>query len=310
MTVTKRIWKKRNIRDIWTAEEFLEAVSYCNNDLLLLAMHIAFACTLRLGEILGLRWEDIYPDGNKEEPEKPYLTVKCELQRVNREVMQKLYSKSIVLTFPPTIKGGTTQLVLKTPKTDSSIRKVYLPVSLVDMFCKRYAQIEEDKNIFGKDYTDYKLVFCNNVGRPIESSIIEKDFRDLIQKNNLKPVVFHSLRHTSITYKLKLTGGDMKAVQGDSGHSGLKMIEDVYSHILDKDRAKTAEIFKEHFYKSNRETLSDREDFVESNDIENANQNNNSELQKELKHILSDDNMLSLLESLLKEQRRNTGYLS
>ena len=102
----------------------------------------------------------------------------------------------------------------------------------------------------------------------------------------------------------------MKAVQGDSGHSGLKMIEDVYSHILDKDRAKTAEIFEEHFYKSNREILSDREDFAESNDIENTNQNNNSELQKELKHILSDDNMLSLLESLLKEQRRNTGYLS
>ena len=58
----------------------------------------------------------------------------------------------------------------------------------------------------------------------------------------------------------------MKAVQGDSGHSGLKMIEDVYSHIPDKDRAKTAEIFEEHFYKSNRETLSDREDFAESNE--------------------------------------------
>ena len=29
----------------------------------------------------------------------------------------------------------------------------------------------------------------------------------------------------NITYKLKLTGGDMKAVQGDSGHAGLKMRE-------------------------------------------------------------------------------------
>ena len=30
-------------------------------------------------------------------------------------------------------------------------------------------------------------------------------------------VVFHSFRHSSITYKLKLNGGDIKAVQGDSG---------------------------------------------------------------------------------------------
>jgi len=43
--------------------------------------------------------------------------------------------------------------------------------------------------------------------------------KDLIADNDLPPVVFHSLRHSSITYKLKLNGGDIKAVQGDSGHS-------------------------------------------------------------------------------------------
>lgn len=43
-------------------------------------------------------------------------------------------------------------------------------------------------------------------------------------------VVFHSLCHSSITYKLKLNGGDVKAVQGDSGHSQTSMVTDVYSH--------------------------------------------------------------------------------
>ena len=37
-------------------------------------------------------------------------------------------------------------------------------------------------------------------------------------------VVFHSLRHTSVTYKLKLNGGDVKAVQGDSGHAQVDMV--------------------------------------------------------------------------------------
>ena len=41
----------------------------------------------------------------------------------------------------------------------------------------------------------------------------------MIQEHDLPKVVFHSLRHSSITYKLKLNGGDIKAVQGDFGHA-------------------------------------------------------------------------------------------
>jgi hypothetical protein len=43
-----------------------------------------------------------------------------------------------------------------------------------------------------------------------------------------------------VTYKLKLNGGDIKAVQGDSGHAQVNMVTDVYSHILDDDRKKNA----------------------------------------------------------------------
>ncbi len=56
------------------------------------------------------------------------------------------------------------------------------------------------------------------------------------------------MRHSSITYKLKLNGGDMKSVQGDSGHAQMRMIEDVYSHILDEDRATNAQRFEAEFY--------------------------------------------------------------
>ena len=66
-------------------------------------------------------------------------------------------------------------------------------------------------------------------------------FNKLIEENGLPKVVFHSLRHSSITYKLKLNGGDMKSVQGDSGHAQVKMVADVYSHIIDDDRRLNAE---------------------------------------------------------------------
>ena len=69
-----------------------------------------------------------------------------------------------------------------------------------------------------------------------------------IQKNELPKVVFHSLCHSSITYKLKLNGGDIKAVQGDSGHAQAQMVTDQYSHILDDDRMHNADLFGQAFY--------------------------------------------------------------
>ena len=53
---------------------------------------------------------------------------------------------------------------------------------------------------------------------------------------------------SSVTYKLKLNGGDVKAVQGDSGHAQVSMVTDVYSHIIDEDRKQNAILFEEEFY--------------------------------------------------------------
>ena len=85
-------------------------------------------------------------------------------------------------------------------------------------------------------------------GHPTDSAAIHNDLKKLIQEYDLPPVVFHSLRHTSVTYKLKLNDGDIKAVQGDSGHAQVNMVTDVYSHILDDDRKKNAELFEDAFY--------------------------------------------------------------
>ena len=38
------------------------------------------------------------------------------------------------------------------------------------------------------------------------------------------------------------------SIQGDSGHAQVNMVTDVYSHILDDDRRKNAELFEEAFY--------------------------------------------------------------
>ena len=83
---------------------------------------------------------------------------------------------------------------------------------------------------------------------PTGGSVLRKKFKKLIEEKGLPDVVFHSLRQTSVTYTLKLNGGDVKAVQGDSGHAQVDMVTNVYSHIIDEDRKKNAQLFEEAFY--------------------------------------------------------------
>ena len=87
-----------------------------------------------------------------------------------------------------------------------------------------------------------------NNGRPCEGRVLLKAFEALREKAKLPNVVFHSLRHSSTTYKLKLNHGDLKATQGDTGHSQIDMITDIYAHILDEDRKVNATKFETAFY--------------------------------------------------------------
>ena len=82
---------------------------------------------------------------------------------------------------------------------------------------------------------------------------VERVSRNAVDEQGLPDVVFRSLRHTSVTYKLKLSGGDIKAVQGDSGHAQADMVTAGYGHIIDEDRRKNAQRMEDAFY--NRENL-------------------------------------------------------
>ena len=62
----------------------------------------------------------------------------------------------------------------------------------------------------GWQYLKNALVFCYPNGIPMEERYIRRRFNKLIEDKGLPKVVFHSLRHSSITYKLKMTGGDIK----------------------------------------------------------------------------------------------------
>lgn len=143
-------------------------------------------------------------------------------------------------------KKQSITLVLKKPKTAISTRKIFLPKTVAEMLVDWKREQDFTKEALGSEYADFDLVMANGLGMPTEQSRITALFAELIKKNDLPKVVFHSLRHSSITYKLKLNGGDIKSVQGDSGHA--QMVTDQYSHILDNDRKTNAALFEKAFY--------------------------------------------------------------
>ena len=99
-------------------------------------------------------------------------------------------------------------------------------------------------------------LFINKESQRVSKAALkELDAKDVLlvfpeksKKNKTVRVLKTPKTDSSGTYKLKLNGGDIKAVQGDSGHAQVSMVTDVYSHILDDDRKKNAELFEEAFY--------------------------------------------------------------
>ena len=72
---------------------------------------------------------------------------------------------------------------------------------------------------------------CPN-GQAVEPVLIRKKFLKWQDAHPEFPrIVFHGLRHSSATYQLMISGGDVKAVQGTTGHASADMLVNTYAHI-------------------------------------------------------------------------------
>ena len=235
-------------RDIWDAETIRLALDQCTDSKLYIAMNLAFACSLRMGEILGLTWKNVHIEDENIAADNAYIYIEAELTRASKQAIEMLGQKDIYYIFTPLMPNTSTRLILKKPKTDSSVRKVWLPKTVAYILREWKKSQEELKGFLCDEYQDFDLVVALPNGRPCENRIIEKEFSLLKEKAGLPNVVFHSLRHSSTTYKLKLNHGDLKATQGDTGHAEIDMITKVYAHILDEDRKINAQKFESAFY--------------------------------------------------------------
>ena len=235
--------KNKTERHIWTPEMMKQALDNIEHPMLHLAVHLAFICSLRIGETVGLTWDDVDFDHN-------LIHIRHTLQRVSREALDSVPTDGLVQVFPPRVQKTNTVLVLKTPKTANSNRFVYLTPALRRELMLRKATVAKQKAYAGEAYSDFNLVFALEDGYPVEPKLCEKWFK-LWQKRtelNLPPLIFHELRHSSATYKLLESGGDIKLVQGDMGHASATVSLDTYAHTQDSRRRALTEKISKEFY--------------------------------------------------------------
>ena len=70
----------------------------------------------------------------------------------------------------------------------------------------------------------------NDLGVPYKPEYVSTHFKLLLQKNGLRHIRFHDLRHTCASLLLK-NGASMKDIQEWLGHSNYATTANIYTHL-------------------------------------------------------------------------------
>ena len=89
------------------------------------------------------------------------------------------------------------------------------------------------------DIQGIEFVFSGPDGSCIAPDLLTKHFKALVRKYLLKDVHLHSLRH-SYASLLLANGEDLKIVQENLGHSDINITANIYTHVIDELKERSA----------------------------------------------------------------------
>jgi integrase len=179
---------------------------------------VALATGFRIGELLGLRWQDVALDSDHSGGEL----------RVRR---------TLVRTRPK--REGYAGYAFGTPKGGTG-RSVRFKAGAARHLRLHKARQLEEKLRLGTAYTDSDLVFTKEEGRILPFWKVWRHFAALRERSNLPKLSFHTLRHTAATLMLE-NGEHPKVVQEMLGHASISQTLDTYSHVTPNMQSGAAE---------------------------------------------------------------------
>ena len=188
-------------------------------------IRLTLATGLRLGELLGLRWEDI-------DTKKNMLSIRRTLNR-----LPKVDYNGI---------GNSTEVVIQEPKTKNSVRSIPLmQVILNELLQWKNVQLA-DARTAGYLYTDSGFIVTNQTGGYIEPRTFKDYYDEILQAAGLGHYTFHALRHTFATRALE-QGMDAKTLSTLLGHYSVSFTLDTYTHVLDSQKHESMQLMEELF---------------------------------------------------------------
>lgn len=173
---------------------------------------LAAATGCRRGELLALTWDDIDFDAGAVH-----------------------VSKSLEQT-----QAGLRVKCTKSGKP----RRFGLPEEALAVLREHRAQQEQERELFGPDYEQNNLVFCNAHGGYYRPDKMSTRIRELVQRAGLEGVGLHTLRHSNASQLLS-SGVPIPVVSKRLGHANPNITLQIYSHALEADEVAAAKIWND-----------------------------------------------------------------
>ncbi|GAA3909991.1 hypothetical protein GCM10022207_94250 [Streptomyces lannensis] len=183
-----------------TAEEARDLLAATVGHRLSALFKLALRTSLRKGELLGLRWEDLDLAGGT-------ASIRRTLQRTN--------------------SGG---LVALPTKTQSSERRIALPTECLHSLEQHRDRQRQEREAAGADWKASGYVFTRPDGSPIEGATLTRHFNTLLRRATLRRIRFHDLRHSAATLLLE-QGVELVVIKELLGHAHIGVTATVYAHV-------------------------------------------------------------------------------
>ena len=183
-------------------------------------IRLALSTGMRIGEIVGLRWDDI-------DFTNRILFVRSTLNRL------------------PTVDGESkTQLFVGTPKTKNGRRSIPLFDAIISDLADWRKTQEADAQLAQSAYENTGYVVTNEFGKPIEPRTFRDHYIRILKAAGLPHFTFHALRHTFATRAIE-QGMDVKALSKILGHASVGFTLDTYAHLLDDHKRESMMLMQE-----------------------------------------------------------------
>ena len=185
----------------------------------------------RIGEVLGLRWEDI-------------------------DYEKRIISINHNLTYYPVGEDRASENHISTPKTEVGMRTIPMLDTVKDAFEMIWEEQKEN------GWTDAEIdgmtgfVFCNRYGNIMNAQSVNRAIKRIssaynateeveAKKEHREPVLLpdfsaHSLRHTFCT-RLCERETNLKIIQSIMGHKDIQTTMDIYAEATEEKKQETFE---------------------------------------------------------------------